>query len=149
MYRWRTNIKKKAGDFLNKKRLITLSLYLIIIVIGTLCFNFIVPKKVTTTDDTITKITIFNGNTGNQTIITNPEEIQTIVTKLNGIDFLKTGISIGYMGYSLDITYFGEGDKEILNFIINGENTVQYKGFFYEPQNTALDYEYLANLQSD
>lgn len=132
-----------------KKRIITIFLGVIIIFVGALCFNFVVPKKVITTDDTITKITIFNGNTGNQAIITNPEEIQTIVTKLNAIDFLKTGVSAGYIGYGLDITYFGEEDKEIHNFIINSENQVRYKGFFYEPQNTSLDYEYLANLVSN
>lgn len=113
-----------------------------------MCFNFIVPKKITTSDETITKITIFNGNTGKQSIITDQQEIQKLVANLNGISFLKTGISFGNMGYGLDITYYGNNDQEIKNFIVNAEDKVRYRGFFYKPQNSLLDYEYLTNLVS-
>ncbi len=131
---------------MNKKRLITIILFVLIIFIGILSINFIIPTKITTTDETIKKITIFSGNTGNQAIITDQQEIQNIATKLNDIRFLKTGVSIGYMGYSLNITYYGHNDKEIKNFIVNSEDMVRYRGFFYAPQNTSLDYEYLVNL---
>lgn len=111
----------------------------IIFLTAMLAFHFFVPTNVTATDDDIVKIRVFDGNDGTETIITSEAQIERIVTMLNDIEFLKTGVSIGYIGYSYDVTYYTASGEEVQQFIVNNEKQIRYEGFFYEAQNGAID----------
>lgn len=111
-----------------------------------LTFNFVVPTKVTATDEAITKVRIFDGNTGRETIITDETDVQQFVAMLNDITFLKSGVSIGYTGYSYDVTYYTASGEKAQRFIVNDHNTVRCNGFFYKAQNKDIDYDYMEQL---
>lgn len=129
-----------------KKRgfiLLSVGIVLMLIVIS---INFVVPKKIMKIDEEIDKITIFNGNTGKLTTISEDKEINTIIEKFSDIAFLKKGVAIGTIGYNLDIIYYDKSGKKAKEFIVNSEDTIRYRGFFYEPQNSDIDYDYLSNM---
>ena len=111
-----------------------------------LTFNFIVPTKVTATDEAITKLRIFDGNTGTETIITDEAQIETFVAMLNDITFLKSGVSLGYVGYSYDVTYYTANGDKVQRFIITNDETVRSNGFFYTAKNKKIDYEYVERM---
>lgn len=111
-----------------------------------LTFNFFVSTKAVSTDEDIAKIRIFDGNTGNETIITDEAQIERVVGMLNDIQFKKTGVSIGYIGSGYNITYYNKQEEKAESFIINSDKQLRYEGFFYEPQNKDIDFTMLEEL---
>lgn len=105
------------------------------------------PHKIINIEPTkVSKITIFDGNTGNETDITDEKKINQIITNLNAVTFQKGKPSFGYMGYSFRTTIFDEDGKELKEFIINSSDTIRYKGFFYTSKRNAIDYGYIEEL---
>ena len=100
-------------------------------------------------DEEIDKITIFNGNTGKLTTIIDKKEINSIAKEFNDVAFLKKGFALGRIGYSLNINYYDKSGKNTKKIIVNSEDTIRYRGFFYEPQNSNINFEYLNNLSSE
>ena len=105
---------------------------------------FLVPQKILHTDEQVAKITLFDGNSGRSATITDPEEIEYIISMFNDKKFSATGIAAFRMGYGVRIKYFDEKEKEIRHFIA-GENYIRYRGLFYELQDGSIDYTYLEN----
>lgn len=127
------------------KRKLLIGLATILIVIAGIVLYFLVPQKVLHTDEQVASITLFNGNSGRSATITNPEEIEYIISMFNDKKFSATGIAAFRMGYGVRVKYFDEKGKEILQFIENGETKVRYRGLFYELQDGSIDYTYLEN----
>ncbi|GMK41303.1 hypothetical protein PCCS19_43590 [Paenibacillus sp. CCS19] len=94
----------------------------------------------------MSKIIVFNGSTGKQIEITEPDHIQHIVDNLNGITFHKGKMSLGYMGYSFRTTVYDNKGKVIKRFIINTPDTIRYQGFFYKAPGNQIDYDYIEKL---
>lgn len=134
---------------MNKKRAILLVLVIILMFIVIISINFFVPKKIMKVDEQIDKITIFNGNTGKLTTIIDQKEINSIVKEFNDVAFLKKGFALGRIGYSLNIIYYDKSGKNTKKIIVNSEDTIRYRGFFYEPQNSNINFEYLNKLSSE
>lgn len=76
-------------------------------------------------------INIFDGNTGRGWSVEDPEEIAAIVANVQEHTLHRKGISLGYMGYSLKMSFVDENEKEIALFILNGEGVIRKDPFFY------------------
>lgn len=114
-----------------------------------LTFNFYVSTKAVATDENIVEIRIFDGNTGKEAIIEDEAIIEEIVAMFNAIEFKKTGVSIGYVGYSYNVTYYNAQGENVQNFIVNNEKKLRYEGFFYEPQNKDMDFAMLEDVMTN
>lgn len=77
-------------------------------------------------------INVFDGNTGTAFTITDPEDIEYIVENIQSHPMKKAGVSLGRMGYSLQISYVYSNDKDVIPvFIINSDDTIRKDPFFY------------------
>ena len=117
-----------------------------------LCLAFgmtFIPGKITNiAAANVSKISIFDGNTGNSINITNEADINHIISNLNEIKFQKGKPSFGYMGYSYKTTIYNKEGKVVQEIIINSSETIRYKGFFYTAKDNPIDYNYIQNLIS-
>jgi hypothetical protein len=94
------------------------------------------------------KITLFDGGSGYELDITDRQTIENIVADFSEVSFSKNKLALGYSGYSYKLTVYSQERKVINRFIINSENTVRYKGFFYKAKGETVDYNYLQQLAS-
>lgn len=119
-----------------------------ILVILTLLFSLTyLPHKVINIEPSnVSKVIIFDGNTGNELEITDRKNLYYFITNLNNIRFQKGKPSIGYMGYSFRTTFLDHSGKVIKEVTINSSDTIRYNGFFYKSQNSDIDYDYLVKL---
>ncbi|OLS40435.1 hypothetical protein [Bacillus sp. MRMR6] len=94
----------------------------------------------------VSKITVFDGNTGYDMEITHQSDIQHMINNLNKVTFQKGKPSVGYMGFSFSTAIYNHKGKVIKELIINSPETIRYKGFFYKDKNHSIDYEYIEYL---
>ena len=97
----------------------------------------------------VMEITVFNGNTGKLTHITDEEEIEHIIENLNDVKIKRYKPSVGYSGYSFKMTiYLTDGNEADgwNNFIINSEDTIRKDPFFYRVTEGNIDYEYIESI---
>ena len=97
----------------------------------------------------VMEITVFNGNTGKLTHITDEEEIENIIENLNEVKIKRYKPSVGYSGYSFKMTiYLTDGNEADgwNNFIINSEDTIRKDPFFYRVTEGNIDYEYIESI---
>ena len=95
------------------------------------------------------EITVFNGTTGKLTHITDEEEIENIIENLNDVKIKRYKPSVGYSGYSFNMTiYLTDGNEADgwNNFIINSETSVRKDPFFYRVTEGNIDYEYIESI---
>lgn len=130
------------------KKSFILGIVTILIVIVFISIHFVIPKKIIQVDGDIDKITIFKGNTGELITITDENEINNVIDVFSEVEFLEKGFTLWSLGYGLDIVYYDDSGKKLKRFIVNSEDTIKYRGFFYQPQNGVINYEYLSNLTS-
>lgn len=95
------------------------------------------------TPSDVSRIVVFNGNTGNATTITDMTDIEYIVGNLNGVSLNKEKISLGYMGYSLRTTIYRSDGTVYKEFIINSNHTIRKDPFFYRDHSNSIDYAYI------
>jgi hypothetical protein len=94
----------------------------------------------------VSKIEIFNGNTGKSITIKDTTDINHIITNLNEISLKKEKISLGYMGYSYRTTIYNSNGNIYKKFIINSSNTIRKDPFFYRDSSESIDYGYIQKL---
>jgi hypothetical protein len=94
----------------------------------------------------VSKISIFDGNTGNSITITNATDIEHIIQNLNMISLNKEKISIGYMGYSYRTTVYKVNGNVYKEFIINSSGTIRMDPFFYRDSSESIDYKFIQEL---
>lgn len=108
-----------------------------------------VPHKVVNVEPTkVSKISIFDGNSGDIIEITDRSHIHHIIKNLNAVTFQKGKPSFGYLGFSFRTTIFDEEGKEIKQLIINSSDTIRYNGFFYKSEDHAIDYDFIKSLMN-
>lgn len=133
---------------LNKKLLIILLIICIILISGVVWY--IKPLNLLELNpDNVSKISIFDGNTGIALSITEKEDITYIINNLNAIVLKKDGISTGFTGYSFKTTIYLKNGEEAggwNNFIINSEDTIRKDPFFYKVVEGEIDYQYIRRL---
>jgi hypothetical protein len=126
------------------RRWITLVIALLLVLWFGLTY---IPHSVVSIDPgKVSKITVFDGGTGNSIDITNRADIDYIINNLNGVTFQKGKSSFGYMGYSFRTTIYNQKGKAVKELIINASDTIRYKGFFYTAKDRSIDYDYIDSL---
>lgn len=129
---------------MKKRKWIIITVPLVLLLMFALTY---IPHKVVSIDPSIvSKITVFDGNTGYEIEITDVNDITKIINNLSEVTFQKGKPSFGYMGYSLRTTIFDTKGKTIKELIINSNDTIRYKGFFYTSVENSIDYDYIEQL---
>lgn len=132
------------GVFLKKRKWIIVAIPLALLLLFALTY---IPHMVVRIDASkVYEITVLDGNTGNKIEITNRTDIDHIINNLNGVTFRKGKSSFGYKGYSFRTTIYDDKGKSIQELIINSNDTIRYKGFFYTAENNSIDYDYIQQL---
>ncbi|WP_456270972.1 hypothetical protein [Bacillus sp. AK031] len=129
---------------MKRKWLIIAAIPSVLLLIFALTF---IPHKFMNIDPSdVSKITVFDGNTGFETEITDRESIRHIINNLNAVTTQKGKPSFGYMGYSFRTTIFNQEGQRLKEFIINSDDTIRYRGFFHRAVHHSIDYEYIERL---
>lgn len=80
----------------------------------------------------VQRIQVFDGQTGVGFTVDAPEDIRKIVENIQSIPMHRSGLSLGAMGYGLQITFVGENDRDTVPlFFLNSETTIRKDPFFY------------------
>jgi len=114
-------------------------------------YVYLTPKtfaeKVNPSD--VDHINVFDGNTGLSFTITNPDKIQYIVDNLQSHPMRKNGCSLGYMGYTFQISLINDKDKDVIPlFFLNSEDTIRKDPFFYTCEG-GLCFDYIKALETE
>jgi len=94
----------------------------------------------------ISKITVFDGNTGNSITITGESYIGHIIDNLNNVSLKKYKVSVGYVGYSFRTTIYDDDNKVLEEFYINSDEIIRKDPFFYRDNQGRIDYDYIQDL---
>lgn len=127
-----------------KKRVIRISCILIIMLFSVM---YILGEKQFSLElNEVSMIEIFNGQTGNNIIIQDEEEIKKIVNNLNEVSMKCQEISFLKSGYALRFSIYNSGGKKIESFVINSKNSIRRTFFSYQVIKGELNYKYFYNL---
>jgi hypothetical protein len=96
---------------LKKRKWIIISIPLVLLLFFAL--TYIPHKVVDINPSNVSKITVFDGDTGNDIEITEFTDINRIINGLNGVTFQKGKPSFGYTGYSFRTTIFDIREKRL------------------------------------
>jgi hypothetical protein len=137
-------LRSWEGYDLKKRILVTLAIPLLLLLAFGLTY---IPHNVVNIEPSkVSKITVFDGNTGYELEIKDESDINYIINNLNNITFQKGKLTFGYMGYSYKTTIYNHKGKAIKELIINSNDTIRYKGFFYISKNHSIDFNYIKQL---
>lgn len=126
-----------------KKRLIFFVVISILLLFG---FSYIPQKVIDTTPNKVAKIMVFNGTTGEEIEILDSTQIHHITQNLSNVTFQKGKPSFGYLGFTFRTMFYNQNGKVIEEFIINSDEQIRYKGFFYTTTKERIDFEYIEHL---
>jgi hypothetical protein len=129
----------------SKKMLIGVCIILVIIAGSLIWWNM--PCSITNIAPSEgSKISIFDGNTGNSMTVTNATDIEHIIQNLNTVNLKKEKISMGYTGYSYRTTVYKVNGDVYKEFIINSSDTIRRDPFFYRDSSESIDYKFIQEL---
>jgi hypothetical protein len=94
----------------------------------------------------VSRITVFNGNTGDSMTITHTDHIQHIIGNLNGVSLKKYKVSVGYVGYSFRTTIYDTNGNIHEELYINSDEIIRKDPFFYRDKQGGIDYNYIQDL---
>jgi len=117
----------------------------ILLIIGFAC-TYIPHKIVNIEPSKVSKIAIFDGNSGDFFEVTARTDINHIINNLNDVTFQKGKASYGYLGYRFNTKIFDQEGELLKELIINSDDTIRYKGFFYQSVGSILPYDYIDKL---
>ncbi|MFS0861197.1 hypothetical protein [Fredinandcohnia sp. 179-A 10B2 NHS] len=129
---------------MKKRKLFFIGVPLLLALLYT--FTYLPHNVIKIEPEEVSKITIFDGSSGYDIEITDKDEINHIITNLNNVIFKKGKISAGYLGYRFNTTIYDEQGEPLQELIINAEDTIRYKGFFYTTHKNTIDYDYIDEL---
>lgn len=130
---------------IKKKIVWILSITAIIIIGGFIWWN--VPTSIINISPSkVSKIEIFDGNTGKTITIIDTKDIDHIIKNLNTVSVKKESISFGVMGYSFRTKIYKTNGSLYKEFIINSSDTIRKDPFFYRDSSGSIDYDYVRNL---
>lgn len=133
---------------MKKRAMIIVSIAVIVLVISAVWFNAPIDLMNINSNE-VSEIVVFNGNTGKETRITDESQIENIVNNLNDIKMKRRKPSVGYMGYSFNMTIYLSSGKKAggwNDFIINSSDTIRKDPFFYTIVEGSIDYDYIASI---
>lgn len=129
----------------SKKMLIGVCIILVVIAGSLIWWNM--PCSITDiAPSEVSKISIFDGNTGNSITVTKAADIEHIIQNLNRVNLKKEKIAMGYMGYSYRTTVYKVNGDVYKDFIINASDTIRRDPFFYRDSSESIDYKFIQEL---
>lgn len=96
----------------------------------------------------ISSISVFNGNSGNDFKIADKDSIQYVVNSIQGVSFKKSGISQFRMGYGYKLTFYDNNKNEIDIFIINSDNKIRKDPLFYSTADNMKLVDFLNDMEN-
>ena len=134
---------------MKRKRILTAVLCLTAILVAALVW-WNVPTPATNIEASkISKIKIFDGNTGKEVTITDTNDIEHIITNLNAISLKKYRVSLGYLGYSFKTTIYKTDGSVYRELIINSNSVIRKDPFFFRDITESIDYDYIKALMDN
>ncbi len=130
------------------KRFAKTALVLVVLVLAGWCW-YRMPVRITDRyGEDVRYIELFDGSTGEHAVISDPETLAVIMDDLRDVRVQRSGISAGYMGYSLRITIHYEHFSLFpwTEFILNTDTAVRKDPFFYEVVQGDVDDTFLRSL---
>lgn len=125
--------------------LVTLFLLIFIISVysytNNISFNYS-PKNINIIENNnleVSKITIFDGGTGMETIITDEKDINKILEKFTDVTYTKEGSAKGFSGFSFATKIYDKNGKIYKSFIFNRNNIITYNYYFYKSDESKID----------
>lgn len=94
----------------------------------------------------IAGITIFDGNTGEESEVTDQEAIAHIVENIRSVSVRRTGISLLEMGYRFRMTFTDEKGGVVEELTVNSEDTIRKDPFFLTTEEGGLCFDYIWDL---
>lgn len=95
----------------------------------------------------ISEITVFDGTNGKHFSVTKSEEIEKIITSVQSVKMKRNRISVGYSGFSLNLSFKDKSGVITESFIMNGDTVIRDDPFFYDC-NSGLGFDYLKELEN-
>ena len=130
---------------MNKRRKHFMIIMTIIIIVSVILSKDVINLN----KNEISRIEIFDGETGREAIMDNDEDISYIIDNLNHIDFKRKKISIFYMGYRYRMTFYNKAGRKVESFVINSKSTLRKDPFFYNDSSSSIDIEFIDNVFTD
>ena len=96
----------------------------------------------------ISRIEVFDGNTGRQFDVDRDADIARIMNGLQNATLRREGLSLGYMDERFRLTFYDEAEKELTHFTVNSENTIRRDPFFYRDSTNSLCVDVLDELEA-
>lgn len=87
----------------------------------------------------VSKITIFDGNTGMDAIITDEKDINKILEKFTNVTYTKEGSAKGFFGFSFATQIYDKNNKIYKSFIFYEDNVITYNDYFYKSNESKID----------
>lgn len=87
----------------------------------------------------VSKITIFDGSTGMEAIITDEKDINKILEKFTDVTYIKEGSAKGFFGFSFATKIYDKNGKIYKSFIFNRDNIITYNDYFYKSDESKID----------
>lgn len=130
----------------NRKGFIAISCSIAAVVIGYIIWWNVPCSIISIEPAEVSKIEVFDGNTGKSVTITDVNDIEHIIENLSAVTLRKDKISLGYMGYSFRTTIYKVGGDVYKKFIINSKDTIRKDPFFYRDSSESIDYKYIREI---
>lgn len=80
----------------------------------------------------IASIRVFDGSDGTTFVIDEREDIDTIVSRVQGTKMKRGKRSSGYDGFRFSLIFVGQDEKTLETLILNSADTIRKDPFFYE-----------------
>lgn len=94
----------------------------------------------------VARITIFDGNTGEELTVTRQAEIAHIVENVRSVKVHRGGIAFLNMGYRFRMTFWRVDGQDLAQFTVNSESLIRDTFFFYESEEGGLCFDYIHGL---
>lgn len=134
---------------MKKKRLFIIPAGLVFIVLaGFIWWRMPVTFLANVSAGEVASIEVMDGNSGRQFAITEVEDISYIVANIQQNTMKKWQPSLGYMGYSYQMTFLNAAGHKIAKFVLNSNDTIRKDPFFYCNKTAGLCYDYLGELEN-
>lgn len=130
-----------------KKKVVIPIVIIVILTIAYFWWSAPVHFLSNTNPDDIIRIEIFNGDSGNDFVIEDQGDINSIVSNIQSISMKKNKISLGYMGTQYNLKFIDTEGETVDEFIINHYNTLRKDPFFYIDSTSSLCIDLLNSIE--
>ncbi len=130
---------------MEKKKIIIISIAVVLLLVIIWYFWPVYFLK-NVDEQEVFQIEVFDGANGRKTVIEDREQIKYIVENIQSVKMIRTKSSIGYKGFSFNMTFIAEDGEVLDQFTMNSSTLICDRPFFYESYKDGLCFEYIENI---